>query len=150
MDCVTRISRRLDGSVAGCVLSTCGAYRYALWRIWDEATPLWMMALLNPSPATEAEDDPTIARCCLRAHRGGAGGLVVVNSGAIRATDSNHACAAPDPIGPHNSAWVRALIPTCSQHIAGWGPKAAIFGGDLLLREIFMERGVPLHALAIN
>jgi hypothetical protein len=150
MDCVTRISHRLDGSVAGCVLSICGAYRYALWRIWDPAKPLWMMALLNPSTATEAEDDPTVTRCCVRAHRDGAGGLVVVNSGAIRETDPDQACAALDPIGPHNSAWVRALIPTCSMHIAGWGPKAARFGGDKLMSEIFSNSGVSLHALEIN
>lgn len=150
MICRTRIKQTLDGAVWGCVLSACGLYRYALWRIWEPGKPLWMMALLNPSTATEEADDPTITRCCVRAQRGGAGGLVVVNSGAIRETDSDKACAAADPIGPHNEAWVRALIPTCSMHIAGWGPKAARFGGDKLIREAFSESGVELHALRVN
>jgi hypothetical protein len=150
MDCVTRIRHNLDGSLAGCVLSTCGKYRYALWRIWDPSKPLWMMALLNPSTATEEQDDPTIIRCRTRAHRSGAGGLVVVNCGAIRETDPNKACTATDPIGPHNQAWVRALIPTCAMHIAGWGPNAARFGGDKLIRETFGESGTPLLALQIN
>jgi hypothetical protein len=150
MDCVTRISLKLDGAVHGCVLSGCGLYRYALWRLWEPARPLWMMALLNPSTATEEEDDATITRCCVRARRGGAGGLVVVNAGAIRETDSDEACAAPDPIGPDNAAWVRALIPTCSLHIAGWGPKAARFGGDALMLDIFKESGVRLMALIRN
>jgi hypothetical protein len=109
-----------------------------------------MMALLNPSTATEEDDDATITRCCVRARGGGAGGLVVVNSGAIRETDSNKACAAADPIGPDNAAWIRALIPSCSLHIAGWGPKAARFGGDRLLREAFSDSGVALYALRTN
>jgi hypothetical protein len=150
MKCNIRIRQTLDGAVSGCVLSECGLYRYALWRIWEPGKPLWMMALLNPSTATEEVEDPTVTRCCVRARRGGAGGLVVVNSGAIRETDSDKACAVAHPIGPHNEAWVRALIPTCSLHIAGWGPKAALFGGDELLRRLFDEAGVTLHALKIN
>lgn len=150
MQCVTRIKHNLDGSIAGCVLSTCGLYRYALWRIWSAAKPLWMMALLNPSTATEDQDDPTIRRCCTRAQRAGAGGIVVVNSGAVRETDSEKACRAVDPVGPDNEAWVRALIPTCSMHIAGWGPNAARFGGDKLIQQAFRDTGTPLFALAIN
>jgi hypothetical protein len=150
MDCITRIRHDLDGAIFGCVLSTCGTYRYALWRIWDASKPLWMMALLNPSTATEENDDPTIVRCVTRASRAGAGGLVVVNCGAIRETDSEKARRAPDPIGPHNDAWIRALIPTCSMHIAGWGPKARLFGGEKLLRRAFQESGTRLHALQVN
>lgn len=145
-----RISHNLDGSVSGCVFSICGVYRYALWRLWNMARPYWMMALLNPSTATEKEDDPTITRCITRAYRSGAGGLVVVNAAAIRETDSERACRAADPIGPDNEAWVRALIPTCSLHIAGWGPNAAKFGGDRLLRRLFSEAGVTLYALQLN
>lgn len=150
MQCVTRIRKTLDGSVAGCVLSECGAYRYALWRIWEPAKPRWMMALLNPSTATEEVSDPTITRCIARAQHGGAGGLVVVNAGAIRETDSEKACKAADPIGPHNSDWTRALIPSCSLHIAGWGPKAARFGGDRMMLRVFQELGVQLFALKKN
>lgn len=150
MLCDVRIRHNLDGSVWGCVLSECQVYRYALWRIWDSTKPFWMMVLLNPSTATEEQNDPTIARCCVRAQQGRAGGLVVVNSGAIRETNSDNACGAPDPIGPHNRLWVRALIPTCSTHIAGWGPKAARFGGDRVIREIFEESKVVLYALRVN
>lgn len=150
MKCNISIRQTHDGAVWGCVLSQCGLYRYALWRIWEPARPPWMMALLNPSTATEELDDPTITRCRVRARQGGAGGLVVVNAGAIRETDSDTACAAPDPIGPHNDAWIRALIPTCSLHIAGWGPKAARFGGDVRMRQAFADSGFGLHALRIN
>jgi len=150
MQCVTRIRQCLDGSIAGCVLSNCGVYRYALWRIWDPTKPRWMMALLNPSTATEEVSDPTITRCVVRSQRGGAGGLIVVNAGAIRETDSEKACRAADPIGPFNRDWIRALMPTCALHIAGWGPKASRFGGPEQIRAMFREAGVPLHALKLN
>lgn len=145
-----RIKERLDGSTAGCVLSACGRYRYALWRILDRSKPFWLMALLNPSTATEEQNDPTISRCITRASRADAGGLVVVNTGAIRETNPDQACRAADPIGPHNEAWVRALIPACDMHIAGWGPNAARFGGDRQMLEIFREAQVQLHALKLN
>lgn len=150
MDCVSRVKSALDGSLSGCVLSSCGIYRYALWRIWDFSKPLWMMALLNPSKATEEQSDPTITRCCIRAQKGGAGGIVVVNTGAIRETNAEKACRAPDPIGPHNAQWIEALIPTCQTHIAGWGPNASSFGGDKIILEIFRRRNVPLYALKVN
>lgn len=150
MQANVRIRQGLDGSVAGCVLSSCGGYRYALWRIWEPVKPLWMMALLNPSTATEEQDDPTINRCVVRASRAGAGGLVVVNSGAIRETNSERACRALDPVGPDNEAWVRALIPSCEVHVAGWGPKARHFGGHDTMLRTFADAGVRLFALALN
>jgi hypothetical protein len=140
----------MDGCISGCVLSTCNLYRYALWRIWDPARHLWMMALLNPSKATEEVTDPTITRCIVRARRGGAGGLVVVNAGAIRETNSVEACRAADPIGPYNADWISALIPTCAVHIAGWGPKASKFGGDQIMMRLYRDAGVRLLALAVN
>jgi hypothetical protein len=145
-----RIKEHLDGTIAGCVLSACGRYRYALWRIWDQSKPFWLMALLNPSTATEEQNDPTISRCITRASRAGAGGVVVINTGAIRETDPDEACRAADPVGPHNEAWVRALIPACDMHIAGWGPNAARFGGDRQMLRIFREAKVQLYALKLN
>lgn len=139
-----------DGIEYGCVLSSCETFRYVLWRIWDDSKPLWMFVLLNPSKATHEEDDPTITRQMKRARDGGAGGIVVVNTGAIRETNSDLATSATDPIGPHNIFWIKEMIPKCEKHIAGWGPKASKFKGDRIVKAIFREANVPLYALTIN
>lgn len=67
-------------------ISTCGKYRYWLERVWSEAPPQ-VFIMLNPSTADANEDDPTIRRCIEFAKREGAGGLIVVNLFAYRATD---------------------------------------------------------------
>ncbi len=148
-DTIVRISN-IDNMECGCVLSPCEKYRYALWRIWDQTKPFWMFVLLNPSKATESETDPTVTRQIERARRQGAGGIVITNTGAIRETDSDKAIRDADPIGPDNTYWVHSLIGMCQTHIGGWGPKAARFGGDTIVKEIFVQAGVPLMALRIN
>lgn len=141
---------RIDDVEYGAVFSACEKYRYVLWRIWDESKPLWMFVLLNPSTATEEQNDPTITRQMERAKRGGAGGIVVVNSGAIRETDSDLAVKNEDPIGAHNIFWIKEMIPKCEVHIAGWGPKASTFQGDRIVKSIFRQENVPLKALKVN
>ena len=140
-----------DGDTeCGCVLSADEKYRYVLWRIWDDAAPKWMFALLNPSTATEEESDPTITRLVERAKRGGAGGIVVVNTAAIRETNSDKATRDPDAIGPHNHFWVKNMLKNCERVIVGWGPKAARYRGGEKLMQIFEEEGVSVYALKIN
>lgn len=145
-----RLAHADDGTECGCIMSSCETYRYALWRIWDQSMPLWLFVLLNPSKATETETDPTITRQIERAKRGGAGGIVVVNTGAVRETNSDLAVIHPDPIGPDNAYWVHSMLSMCKVHIAGWGPKAAKFGGDKIVKEIFEQAGIQLYALKIN
>ena len=140
----------IDGVEYGAIFSECEKYRYVLWRIWDEAKPKWLFVLLNPSKATELLNDPTITRQMERAKRGGAGGIVVVNTGAIRETNSELLVGYADPIGPHNTFWIKQMIPQCEKHIAGWGPKASKFFGDKIAKSIFREEGAMLHTLHIN
>lgn len=82
-------------------ISACGLYRYWLERRWGRTAPQ-VFVMLNPSTADASVDDPTIRRCIAFAKREGAGGLIVVNLFALRATDpsalDNHA----DPVGPAN------------------------------------------------
>ena len=67
-------------------ISPCGKYRYWLERKWGKEAPQ-VFIMLNPSTADARLDDPTITRCINFAKREGAGGLIVVNLLAFRATD---------------------------------------------------------------
>lgn len=147
-----KVTTKDDSTEYGCVLSEddlAASYRYALWRIWDPTKPKWLFVLLNPSTADHEENDDTIKRLMKRAKTGGSGGVVVANAGAIRETDSDAACLHEDPMGPHNEAWLRALIPTCDFYIVGYGMKARRFGGDTLVKRVFADAGVTVHALRL-
>ncbi|MGL4281256.1 MAG: DUF1643 domain-containing protein, partial [Albidovulum sp.] len=81
--------------------SDCGAYRYRLSRDWSEG-PRIAFILLNPSTASEARNDPTVARCEGRARRSGFGGFDVLNLFGFRATRPADLRAAADPFGADN------------------------------------------------
>ena len=91
------------------VFSDCRNYRYALWRIWDDAKPYAMFIGLNPSTADETEDDPTIRRCMNFAKDWGYGGLCMTNLFAYRATIPANMMSAADPVGAENNAWLANL-----------------------------------------
>lgn len=67
-------------------LSSCRAYRFALWRIWDQSMPYAMFIGLNPSTADETRDDPTLVRCGNFARQWGYGSVCMANLFALRAT----------------------------------------------------------------
>lgn len=105
-------------------ISPCGTYRYWLERKWSIAAPQ-VFVMLNPSTADANEDDPTIRRCKGFAEREGAGGIVVVNLFAFRATDPKELDSAADPIGPANSLAIgnaMLLAKVCKRPmICAWG-----------------------------
>lgn len=91
---------------------------------------------LNPSTATHEVTDPTVRRCIDYAQRWGAGGLIMTNCAAYRATDPKvmlaYAAASPrdpmgnDPIGEENTiAYLKAIASKClGNPIAAWGKHA--------------------------
>jgi len=56
-----------DDAASTAVYSDCEKYRYALTRIWDENARKVSFVMLNPSTATEVQNDPTVERCERRA-----------------------------------------------------------------------------------
>lgn len=109
----------------GALLSACGAYRYRLWRLWDDIAPVMVWVMLNPSTADADDDDPTIRKCVgfARAHHHG--GIIVVNLFAWRATNPKELPPLPDyiRIGPENDAHIQWAInaPLLATIIGGWG-----------------------------
>jgi hypothetical protein len=101
------------------VFSADRRYRYALTRRWDQARPWVTFVMLNPSTADAFRLDPTVTRCRSRARLLGAGGLLVLNLFAVRATDPRDMRTHPDPVGPDNDwvigEYIRGTRFTCPQ-----------------------------------
>ncbi len=136
--------------VSTAVISPCNLYRYVLTRTWDAALPAVAWIMLNPSVADAAQDDPTIRRVVRFSRDMGAGGCVVVNLFALRATDPAKLRTAADPVGPDNDRHINfeATPPFVHRRvIAAWGahPMAVQRARDVL--RTLKEAGVAVECL---
>ncbi|MEY3660704.1 MAG: hypothetical protein RLZZ169_1530 [Pseudomonadota bacterium] len=104
----------------GAELSTCGTYRYALWRRWSDSSSL-LFVMLNPSTADESQDDPTIRRCISFAQQWGHGGITIANLFAFRSPHPSALRGATDPIGPENDQWLQKLAGQSAVVVGAWG-----------------------------
>ena len=142
----------------GATFSACRAYRYSLWRVWDEDGPTLCVIGLNPSTANETADDPTIRRCIGFARAWGYGRLVMTNLFACRSTDPKGLLAVADPVGPENDD-VLELAAGYGGVLAAWGahPIAKARAAEVLRllgwREIeclgLTKGGAPRHPLYV-
>lgn len=138
-------------------LSSCGTYRYALWRSWYAFAPFATFIMLNPSTADAAVDDPTIRKCIGFARRWGCGGIRVVNLFAYRSTDpkalNGRRCADID--GPQNDEAIRFAFGCASGSdapgpcVAAWGAfkHPAIEGRARDIAELAADAEVELRCL---
>lgn len=123
----------------GCILSDCGAYRYRLWREWDNSRPTLAFLMLNPSTADHLTDDPTITRCMSRAVAGKFGRLEVANLFPLRATNPDELLGHPDPLGPKGNGIsadgaILDAIDKAHTVICAWGthPAAAARAAEVM------------------
>jgi hypothetical protein len=141
--------------------SECETYRYMLARTWADG-PRLNYLMLNPSKATERDNDPTVERCQRRTARLGYGGFSVTNLFALRETDPAIMRRHIEPIGPANDAVIKIIAGESSQVICAWGNDGDHLGraADVLkfLREICPEKlmalkitdlGHPYHPLYV-
>ncbi len=103
------------------IYSDCERYRYELTRIWDLSGKRAHFIMLNPSTATEVQNDPTVERCERRARALGFGAFRVTNIFAWRDTDPRAMRAAGDPVGPDNDAAILAGCDWADQVVCAWG-----------------------------
>lgn len=98
-------------------------YRYTLtrWLKGGDSLSYVNFILLNPSTATESEDDPTIRRCCGFAEDWGYPSLVVTNLFAYRATSPRDMMNAQRPIGSENDYWLSHIALGANQVVLAWG-----------------------------
>ncbi len=83
--------------------SDCETYRYALTRVWEPNGKRVTFIMLNPSKATEVQNDPTIERCERRARALGFGGFCAVNIFALREADPQKMRRHPASDGQENN-----------------------------------------------
>jgi hypothetical protein len=141
----------LDGLSSRAIYSDCERYRYLLTRRWDRFRASLMFIMLNPSTATELENDPTVERIERRARMNGFGGITILNLFAFRATDPADMKRAADPVGEQNDYFIRQAIETAEfgdcELVCGWGTHGTFLKRDEKVKLLFAERGYPQKAL---
>ena len=137
-----------------------GGYRYNLERELSPASAgAIMFIMLNPSTATETEDDPTIRRCIGFANRLGYGKLYIGNLFGMRATNPKNLKLAADPVGRGNNQALREMASYTTDIVAAWGNHGGLYGRDRDVLRMFHEthrilclgdptlKGFPRHPL---
>jgi hypothetical protein len=132
------------------VYSVCERYRYKLTRTWDPAGRRVLFVMLNPSTATEIQNDPTVERCERRARALGFGAFRVTNIFAWRDTDPRAMRAAADPVGPENDDAISQSCPWADQIICAWGTHGAHLDRGAQVERLMRATGLPLYHLGLS
>ncbi|EAR52828.1 hypothetical protein OG2516_10211 [Oceanicola granulosus HTCC2516] len=151
---IERLHQKGDAASVA-VYSPCEAYRYLLTRTWDPAGARALFVMLNPSTATEIQNDPTVERCERRARALGFGAFRVTNIFAFRATDPKVMRAVDDPVGPGNDAaiedsaarWIRGGD---DRIVCAWGTHGAHRDRGPEVERLLRATGRPLHHLGLS
>lgn len=146
---ITRHHQKADAaSVAE--YSDCERYRYSLTRVWNPKGGRALFVMLNPSTATEVQNDPTVERCERRARALGFGAFRVLNIFAYRATDPREMRRAADPIGPENDAAILGSLPWADRVVCAWGTHGAHLGRGADVAAMLRARGGALYHLGLS
>ena len=129
--------------------SDCEAYRYRLERVWGPGGRV-LFVMLNPSTATEVQNDPTVERCERRARALGFGAFAVANIFGYRATDPRVMRAAADPVGPSNDAAIVDLAGAADMVVCAWGTHGAHLGRGAAVEALLRRQGRDLFHLGLT
>jgi len=132
------------------VYSDCERYRYSLTRVWDPDGARALFVMLNPSTATEVQNDPTVERCERRARALGFGAFQVTNIFAWRETDPHKMRKAADPVGPENDAAILEGATWADRVIAAWGSHGAHLDRGPQVEALLRKTGQPLFHLGLT
>jgi hypothetical protein len=146
---ITRTHLKGDAASTA-VYSDCERYRYLLTRTWDPAGTRALFVMLNPSTATEVQNDPTVERCERRARALGFGAFRVTNIFAWRDTDPKAMRAAADPVGPANDAAILDSCPWADRIICAWGSHGAHLDRGPTVERLLRGAGHPLFHLGLT
>lgn len=105
-------------------ISSCGLYRYSLWRSWDQEGGILCLIMLNPSTADAAKDDPTVSAAIKFAQRWGFGSLIIGNLFAWRSSSPKNlrdAVEAQVGVGIDNDGELTDMFLNADEVAVGWG-----------------------------
>ena len=145
----TRTHQKGDAASVA-VYSPCERYRYTLTRTWDEAAPRVLFVMLNPSTATEVQNDPTVERCERRARALGFGAFRVCNIFAWHDTDPRKMRAAADPVGPDNDAAILAACTWADTIVCAWGTHGEHLNRGPRVETLLRAQPKPLTHLGLS
>jgi hypothetical protein len=131
------------------VYSDCERYRYLLTRTWSDG-PKALFVMLNPSTATEVQNDPTVERCERRARSLGYGSFRVTNIFAFRATDPKVMRAQPDPVGPGNDAAILDSVGWADRVVCAWGNHGLHLDRGKTVERLLRATGTPLFQFGLT
>lgn len=146
---ITRHHQKADAA-SFATYSDCESYRYQLTRTWDAVGRKALFVMLNPSTATEFQNDPTVERCERRARALGFGAFRVTNIFAYRATDPKVMRAQTDPVGPFNDATIVESAPWADQIICAWGSHGVHLARGAAVTHLLRATGKPLFHLGLT
>lgn len=132
------------------VYSPCESYRYTLTRTWDPAGRKVLFVMLNPSTATEVQNDPTVERCERRARALGFGSFRVCNIFAYRATDPKVMRSQADPVGPGNDQAIAESALWADAVVCAWGTHGAHLNRGAAVEAVLRATGKPLSHLGLS
>lgn len=130
--------------------SDCETYRYTLTRTWGESGTHALFVMLNPSTATEVQNDPTVERCERRARALGFAAFTVTNIFAFRATDPRDMRSAQDPIGPDNDQAILNAAKTADTIICAWGTHGEHMARGPQMETVLRAQPKPLYHLGLS
>ena len=146
---IVRQARKGDAE-SEAVYSDDMAHRYLLTRVWGPGRRA-LFVMLNPSTATEVQNDPSVERCERRARALGFGAFRVCNIFAFRETDPAKMRAAVDPVGgPANDVAIAESCLWADTIVCAWGAHGAFLGRGPEVERLMRETGRPLHHLGLT
>jgi hypothetical protein len=140
---------RADGTRSVAVYSGDGAHRLRLSRRWGTGEEI-AFVMLNPSTATEAANDPTLARCEARARAGGWGGMTVVNLFTLRTPDPGALFAHPSPVARGADRILRASVRRAGRVVCAWGADRRARARAMDVLAVLADEGVQAWCLGIS
>jgi len=145
---------------SGAVFDQHRAYRFVLWRFWNDS-PRVLFIGLNPSTANELQNDPTIRRCLGFAEKWGYGGMYFCNLFAYVSTDPR-ALSSEEALHSANIPAIMMATKLVVMTVAAWGDGIELVeNGQLIAAHIkeliesswcfgLTQKGNPKHPLYLS